>query len=427
MQALEVVSYGFLWVLLGVWRSLPIIAVVLTLDALLRRRVAPRIHCLLWALVIARLIVPFSVPSSLSLQGPLDRFAESALSFENVTVEYQPAPIEFETYVAERKGETVHLPVIPKDATAEFLAEAEAYVASLNQTANADIANSLNAADSATVDWESIVMIVLFATWFFGTVFWLFRSVVTHWRFAVRLARRPRIEGPAAQQLRAACDRLNLRRVPALKELPALEVPAVFGVWKSTICLPPGELDKLSRDDLDWVLTHEAAHLKRRDPLLISIAMFMRSIHWFNPCAHLAVSRLRHWMEQSADELSTHAMPDRPIHEYGTLLLRYAASGKPAPHAAIGLLFVSSRKSLKSRIEMLGQRQNGWLAKTIAIVAVVTAMATGFTDAKSTEHAPQIETEDPMLPEENASVPKTDVARRTTPARNDPNARPCQP
>ncbi len=42
----ELLSVGLDWVLLGAWRALPLIGIVLVIDLLLRRRIAARFHCL---------------------------------------------------------------------------------------------------------------------------------------------------------------------------------------------------------------------------------------------------------------------------------------------------------------------------------------------------------------------------------------------
>ena len=91
---------------------------------------------------------------------------------------------------------------------------------------------------------------------------------------------------------------------PAVKEVDGLSVPAVFGLWNPTICLPPGTAETLSANELAWVLSHELSHIKRRDAWLLTIATLARALHWFNPIMHLAFSRLRLYVEQAADDLA---------------------------------------------------------------------------------------------------------------------------
>lgn len=78
--AFELLSEGFRLLLLASWRALPLLLIAGLISALSRGRLAPRYHALLWSLVICRLLLPISLPSQLSLQGPLERLINSPAS-----------------------------------------------------------------------------------------------------------------------------------------------------------------------------------------------------------------------------------------------------------------------------------------------------------------------------------------------------------
>ncbi|MGB7346280.1 MAG: M56 family metallopeptidase, partial [Pirellulaceae bacterium] len=142
----------------------------------------------------------------------------------------------------------------------------------------------------------------------------------------------------------------------------------------------------------DWVMMHELAHIRRRDAILLTLAIIIRSLHWFNPFAHVALWRLRHYMEQAADDLATRRMPEQSVLDYGRLLLRYASQTTTAStkHATIGLLFMSSSKRLRGRIEMLDRNsaRNHWLAKTVAALVILFVGLVGMTDAQPIDYQP---------------------------------------
>ena len=106
---LEPLAYGLMYVVISAWRAIPLIVVVLLIDLTLRRQIAARFHCLLWSLVIVRLLCPVSVPSALSVQGHFDQIGESMLVhaesfFEDGESAFTPPPLEFETFTFEDNG-----------------------------------------------------------------------------------------------------------------------------------------------------------------------------------------------------------------------------------------------------------------------------------------------------------------------------------
>src|SRR5688572_2981295 len=79
-ELLDIGYSGIALVLIAAWRALPLLAIALLADFALRRRLAGKYHVLLWALVVARLLLPFSAPTVVSWQGPMDGLAETLLS-----------------------------------------------------------------------------------------------------------------------------------------------------------------------------------------------------------------------------------------------------------------------------------------------------------------------------------------------------------
>jgi hypothetical protein len=82
------VTLGFVWICYGAWRALPLLCCVAVIDLLFRRRIAPAYHCVLWLLVLVRMMAPVSFESSLSMQGLLDRCFESKTPA--ATADYTP-------------------------------------------------------------------------------------------------------------------------------------------------------------------------------------------------------------------------------------------------------------------------------------------------------------------------------------------------
>jgi TonB family protein len=77
--------------------------------------------------------------------------------------------------------------------------------------------------------------------------------------------------------------------------------PLIAGVWRPVILLPrSSETWNISRRRA--VLAHEAAHIRRRDPLILLAAHIATAIYWFHPLCWLAAARLRSESERACDD-----------------------------------------------------------------------------------------------------------------------------
>lgn len=86
------------------------------------------------------------------------------------------------------------------------------------------------------------------------------------------------------------------------KSSRAFEQIAVFGVMRPTVLLPEGITRLLSPAELQAILMHEAAHIRRRDNLTAAIHMLVESVFWFHPLVWWLSARLIEEREGACDE-----------------------------------------------------------------------------------------------------------------------------
>jgi Zn-dependent protease with chaperone function len=76
------------------------------------------------------------------------------------------------------------------------------------------------------------------------------------------------------------------------------------GVRRPWIALDPALARSLDAAELDALLAHEIAHIRRRDPLLTMVTGLCRDLTFFLPGIHLAIYWLRREQEEAADDLA---------------------------------------------------------------------------------------------------------------------------
>jgi bla regulator protein blaR1 len=116
-----------------------------------------------------------------------------------------------------------------------------------------------------------------------GVIFWL-----RCWR-TMRAARR-------------AATPLDLEVPIPVMSSPSQIEPGVFGILRPVLLLPAGIGDRLTREQLDAVVAHEMAHVRRRDNLTAAIHMVVETLLWFFPLLYWLRSRLVEEREQACDE-----------------------------------------------------------------------------------------------------------------------------
>lgn len=169
--------------------------------------------------------------------------------------------------------------------------------------------------------------------------------------------------------------------------------PMAWGVLRPTVYLP-AEAEEWSEDRLTAVLTHELAHLERRDPLTQWLVQLVCSIYWFNPLVWLAAWRVYVERERACDDVvvSSGMPPDR----YAEHLLRVASGFEKRGLASVAGLAVASPTRLQGRVNALldGATNRGRLtpgmfaALLLALVSVCVPLA--MLHANGTEDAPPV-------------------------------------
>jgi bla regulator protein blaR1 len=79
--------------------------------------------------------------------------------------------------------------------------------------------------------------------------------------------------------------------------------PGIFGIIRPALLLPTGIFERLNPEQVQTVLAHEIAHVRRRDNLTIGIHMFIHSLFWFYPVVRFIGMRLVEEREQACDEI----------------------------------------------------------------------------------------------------------------------------
>ena len=178
-----------------------------------------------------------------------------------------------------------------------------------------------------------------------------------------------------------AAERLGLGRVPEIVISPAVASPFVAGLLRPRVYLPRG----LGGAELEHVLLHELAHVRRKDTWRALATLLIQLAYWFHPLVWIARRRLATLGEQCCDRAAARALGDPK--GYRRTLLAFAAKrlAPPAP----GLGFVRPRHPLLARLEQLEHlvHDRPKLRRAATAAAALLMLACGLPMARSAETA----------------------------------------
>ncbi len=209
---------------------------------------------------------------------------------------------------------------------------------------------------------SSIYLLWFVEAWFGGVLLLSLRPAA-----GFLLIERMRIKkgAPVTKVLHARClelqRRLGLSRVVQYCESLHLQVPAVVGWFRPVVLLPVSALTGLSAQQLELVIAHELAHVKRLDPFVNLFQIAAETLLFYHPAVWWLSKRIRAERENCCDDVAI-AVCGNAV-EYARALAAMA-EWQNAP----ALAMAANRSPLVERVaRLLGVSKLGWGARSAGI------------------------------------------------------------
>lgn len=295
-----------------------VILVVILLRVLLKK--APRkFICFLWVLAGLRLLMPFEIQSSLSLQ-PMPEVAQ--VQQWQAPAESEPAPRET-------------FPVPPAQRQEAQLPQTSENPISLVTTAKTTAERSRPA-----LNWKGLLPYV----WLGVAACFGFYTIYAYLSLKYKVREAVKIRGGW--------------------ECEGIETAFILGFIRPKIYIPMG----LSPTVRKHILAHERTHLEKGDHWFKMIGFLALALHWFNPLVWIAYVLLCKDIELACDERVVQFMELEERKSYSAALL--SCSTNRAHFAACPVAF--GEVSVKDRIKtVLNYRRPSFWVSLLAVVAIL--------------------------------------------------------
>ena len=328
--------------------------VVIFLRLLLKKRAPRQILCLLWLVVFARLLIPVSLESPLSI-------VPNALPGQEYAVEQAPA--------GSGAGDPA-APIAPQDPVQDQPQNQPgndtATPAAGGQNSSLSVPEGVGpTAPTSETSAVSLWQAVIAGVWLTGA------AAIGGYALASWLRLRRRLFDA-------------IRAGDGVWEHPAVDSPFILGVLRPRIYLPAG----LTGQPRQFILCHERAHLRRFDHIVKPVCWIALALHWFNPLAWAAFLLMSRDIEAACDEAVLRQLGSGIKADYSDTLLVLATRRRlPAP---CPLAF--DEGDARGRIRnVLNYRRPAFWAVVISVMAAALAAVCLLTDpvtAKGSEGDP---------------------------------------
>lgn len=178
------------------------------------------------------------------------------------------------------------------------------------------------------------------------------------------------------QKLSELAERIQIKERIALLESEIVKIPMTVGFLKPVILFPFSLLSQLPPDQVEAVLLHELAHIRRKDYLVNLLQSFAELFFFFNPGVLWISSLIRDERENCCDDIAINEINDKKefinalvsFQEYNLTGLKYS----PAFPGRKNHLLNRVKRIINNNNKTLNNMEKVSLAAGIVILGLIT-------------------------------------------------------
>ena len=287
-----------------------VMVAVLALRFCLKK--APKwVNVLLWGIVAARMVFPFSIESVLSLIPSAETISPTIMMEQSPSV--------------------------------------QTGVPALNHVINPVISGSFTPAPGASANPLQIWIPVLTGIWLFGIAALFLYSAVSYWRLH-----------------RKVCEAVILRG--NIYQSEKVCSPFVLGIIRPKIYLPY----HMDSREMDHVIAHEQTHIRRKDHWWKPLGFLLLTTHWFNPLMWLSYILLCRDIELACDEKVIRKMSNEQRADYTQALVACSVDRRLITACPLAFGEIGVKERVKSVMNY--KKPAFWIVLASVIVCAVIAV-----------------------------------------------------
>lgn len=211
------------------------------------------------------------------------------------------------------------------------------------------------------------------------------------WMLTRRLTRQAvtAVEPSVTAAARIVSDRLRLRRAVSILESRAVVVPTLIGWLEPVVLLPAVALTGLSPAQLQAILAHELAHVRRHDYLINLLQSIVETLLFYHPATWWVSAQVRTEREHCCDDLAVEACGDRLVYVSALAELTTIASHRAFALAATDGSLLARVQRILGRPRSVHEPAPVWAV--IVMVLLIAGSAGSFRASSANETAREMD------------------------------------
>ena len=298
-------------------------------------------RCILWVLVLVRLVCPIRLESSFSLLPQKD-----AISFADNDEADIKADNDLKSYVMTKDDSVsdgkIRTLILANTNGEEGVSAANVQTKEVGSAVGTESDSKIKKAD---------ILMLLSVIWIIG----IFVSLAYGLAAYLRL-------------IRCVDDAVRLKE--NIYQSDRVATPFVLGIFRTRIYIPYN----LSAREMYFVLSHERAHISRKDHMLKPAAYLISCIYWFNPLIWISYMLLCRDIELACDEKAIRRIGYNNKKEYSQSILDLSVPRKYISACPVAF----GETGVKERVKSVLNMKKGTKIAAIISAVLIVIVGVGF-------------------------------------------------
>jgi len=176
-------------------------------------------------------------------------------------------------------------------------------------------------------------------------------------------------------RMEALTRRIHIKKTVVLLESTLVKVPLVTGFFKPILLVPFGLLTNLPEDQIEAILLHELAHIRRKDYGINLLQAFVETLFFFNPGVLWLSALMKEERENCCDDIAIEATENRI--NFVQALVTFDAFNRENTSLAMGFggsknhLLQRAKRIIYNNNKSLDKVEKAFLATSLLITLVI--------------------------------------------------------
>lgn len=201
-------------------------------------------------------------------------------------------------------------------------------------------------------------------------------NFIRNYRYVSQIRRQGLVKADADLRIfvQRLSERMGIARQVKLWLSTRVQTPVTIGFIRPVILLPIAAVNQLDTDQVEAILLHELAHIRRHDYLLNFLVRLIQTLLYFNPFIRAFARIIESEREKSCDEMVIQFQYN--AHQYASALLELERAAVPtSPALAVAAAGTRRGQQLLGRVENILGIKKQYRVSAMRLTGLLVAFA----------------------------------------------------